>query len=742
MFKKPNRTKNIRRKIETSDDETKPDEEPVVSNTILKSKSDKKKSKNKSLGLSFDHQDQDDVDGEVFQVKKSKASRKLASARKLQLEADTTTLASEDSTTPSTYNDDYLASLRASTPALPPTLRNATNDDGSTLLAEKFPKTMTARLGDMTIPDSNAIHAAKKKRELMRQGVVVVDHEQGFVALDDTSSGSRLVREEDDIGDDGEGDYEKYVGEQITLDKKEAKKQELERLQNAREMILDAQDEADDSGSDDSGELDRWEKDLIKHGGVRTKYEEPVVDPFATPRGYQPAIIPEAAALPTLDDVLKRLDFISSDITLTMQQYESQLSDAKKGMMDLNITGDDLDREIQHGSKRYDYFQSLSNTVNDLGEFLDVKIPELEKLEKDAHDIIAAKQEIVQERRWLEDMDLLLSFAVVPEHLLETDQDTDDMDEFGRSRVSKLSEAARQRRSNERQQRIEANQSLMECDEKEIAFWSDDDLQDGWIEKRDQKLDDIQFNKMDELFDDVSDDFKSLEAVKSFFEAWKTDFYEDYKNAFGSLSLPAAFEFYIRCELVAWNPFSDPIEFDTMKWHSTLSKYGIIDGVEGHEDADVELLNKVVDKVIIKKIKGLLDTMNPASSKETRYAVQVAEQVSYYVDKHERSFQELMMQVEKVIEKPLLRYAQIVESATLMMERQDDSSNNKKQFVWRQLKYLKNLILWRRYIPRDNLLSLGKLIVHRIVAPLLKPGLVPGDSDLENEALTLYARLE
>lgn len=54
----------------------------------------------------------------------------------------------------------------------------------------------------------------------------------------------------------------------------------------------------------------------------------------------------------------------------------------------------------------------------------------------------------------------------------------------------------------------------------------------------------------------MGNEFKTLEAVKSYFEAWKTEFYEDYKNAFGSLSLPVAFEFYIRCELVAWDPFS------------------------------------------------------------------------------------------------------------------------------------------------------------------------------------------
>jgi hypothetical protein len=58
------------------------------------------------------------------------------------------------------------------------------DDDDSALLAEKFPKTMNARLGGVAIPDSNAIHAAKKKRELLRQGVVVVDNEQDFIGIE------------------------------------------------------------------------------------------------------------------------------------------------------------------------------------------------------------------------------------------------------------------------------------------------------------------------------------------------------------------------------------------------------------------------------------------------------------------------------------------------------------------------------------------------------------------------------
>lgn len=138
------------------------------------------------------------------------------------------------------------------------------------------------------------------------------------------------------------------------------------------------------------------------------------------------------------------------------------------------------------------------------------------------------------------------------------------------------------------------------------------------------------------MLEDVGEEFESLEAVKSKFEAWKTRFYDDYNKAFGSLSLPGAFEFFVRCELVSWDPFSESTEFESMRWHTILSQYGITDH---GDDADAELLSKIVEKVLIKKVKSMLDTLNIASTKEMRYAAQVVEQISYYVEKHDRAYQ-------------------------------------------------------------------------------------------------------
>lgn len=126
-----------------------------------------------------------------------------------------------------------LQQLRQSTPSTPKAMVDAglAEDDDASLLASKFPATMGAKFGGgSSIPDSNAIHAAKKKRELMRQGITINDDEfiplgdgvsvfrdlanqvliiirstERMVLVQEPENESRLVREEDEDGDAEDG---------------------------------------------------------------------------------------------------------------------------------------------------------------------------------------------------------------------------------------------------------------------------------------------------------------------------------------------------------------------------------------------------------------------------------------------------------------------------------------------------------------------------------------------------------
>lgn len=84
-------------------------------------------------------------------------------------------------------------------------------------------------------------------------------------------------------------EYEQYVGERLTLNKKAARKLEAERKANAREMIAEAQEDEEDD--DQMEDIERWESNLIRHGAVRPqRQQEQQRDPYAPPPGYRPAL--------------------------------------------------------------------------------------------------------------------------------------------------------------------------------------------------------------------------------------------------------------------------------------------------------------------------------------------------------------------------------------------------------------------------------------------------------------------
>jgi hypothetical protein len=76
-------------------------------------------------------------------------------------------------------------------------------------------------------------------------------------------------------------EFEKYVGEGFTLNKKSAKQQAQQHRESVREMIDDAQD---DEGQED---IERWEEDMMKFGGA--KQDKGKFDPYARPPNYRPA---------------------------------------------------------------------------------------------------------------------------------------------------------------------------------------------------------------------------------------------------------------------------------------------------------------------------------------------------------------------------------------------------------------------------------------------------------------------
>lgn len=224
--------------------------------------------------LSFD----DDVadEGEVFKVKKSKESRRLAKKLEQQRKRkdaidEKTNDGEENFEQKQDDTDEKLAALRAELSQMAgdedEELENDDTDSVGSESVKKEPITnsnIKTVISDTSIPDAATIHAARKRREMARQT------EQDFIPLDDTkryegnfASTGRLVREdENDVSDDE--DEEGAITFSVPT------KRGFPALDRRREveaaLANQELDEKSDNEEEEDEELKLWEDEQIRKG--------------------------------------------------------------------------------------------------------------------------------------------------------------------------------------------------------------------------------------------------------------------------------------------------------------------------------------------------------------------------------------------------------------------------------------------------------------------------------------------
>lgn len=56
------------------------------------------------------------------------------------------------------------------------------------------------------------------------------------------------------------------------------------------------------------------------------------------------------------------------------------------------------------------------------------------------------------------------------------------------------------------------------------------------------------------VFEDVVEDFHSLDCIKSHFEVWRREYADCYRDAYIALCLPKLFNPLVRLQVITWNP--------------------------------------------------------------------------------------------------------------------------------------------------------------------------------------------
>ncbi|KAF4081957.1 hypothetical protein AMELA_G00146230 [Ameiurus melas] len=487
------------------------------------------------------------------------------------------------------------------------------------------------------IPDAAFIHAARKRRQMARE----LGGEAPLVETD--ASSKRLVHEDEQGGSDDE-DEKRIVFSGV--------KQKSQRQKIAEEIGIECSDDEALNTEGHDEEVSRWEQEQIRKGisipqvqtsqpedanmYYQTGYEnQQYAASYSMPYGYTalgsenvkpvkaentvPYPIPSSSLTPITTALVKKrlMDRLSSmrqgrDASVRRyEQIQEELQASDNSILQLEDSS-------QHAAEQYKFLQEMRGYVRDLLECFSEKVPAVLELEAAMHQLLRQRAMRRVQRRQDDIKDesaefsSLSSKAVMAPNLDPFGRDRAAYQELSRQRRVAEREARRARRRQAREQsgsRAEHKEGLSSDDEETSTDATSFNLERDRILKESKKV-----------FEDVIDDFHSLDCIKSRFEVWKNLYFTCYRDAYIGLCLPKLFNPLIRLQLIPWSPLEEDCpNFEYMLWFETLLFYGYEEqSTEHQEDIDSGLLPAIVERVVLPKLAVLAEQVwDPLSHSET-----------------------------------------------------------------------------------------------------------------------------
>ncbi|KAF9432708.1 hypothetical protein BGZ76_010429 [Entomortierella beljakovae] len=753
----PKKNRNIRKKIEVENDENDENDKqnseqqlditPTTgtSGSTAKPKKVKKKVTG-STTLSFGD---DEEAKETFKVKKSSASRKLALNKgndESLLDQPINPITSRATVGNSTsYSKEALDELRRSNLSTTPSSRSY-EPTSESLAEEKFP---SSHGGSTIIPDARAIHLAKKKREQLRLRNDIEEEE--FISLaggdDDTimeEKNTRLIREEDDEMDDGEAELENVLGEKLELGAK-AERHAQQMRRKARRELIDVMDEDEEEDE----ETREWEMQQIRNAGIDKK-DRKTEKPVSV---HKTVAFPTVTAISNIANVRRRMLGGVENLKIQQSQHVKQLDQIRREEAGIILRSAESEEAMAKMSARYTFFQELRSYCRNLAAFFEEKFPELETIEREYRNMLSGRTKLVIERRGLDLRDDLAEFASMIDNESTANGKENsappEIDEFGRSigpdphAAQKRRKADRERRhSHRRQSHLEKNgesQGSVKDTELYDGLSTDDELGTGDDRELGEAVLELEDRRIN-IFNEVGTEFRTIEAVKKHFQAWKTKYPKDYSKAYGGLLLPMVFDFFVRQETCLWNPLRVKLDLSEQSWHQAVSSYAITHPSASHlhsdsesdrdedneEDMDKELMSKVVAKSLCPKITQFLSAggVDLYSAKQTRCLKAILDQLLDYVDKKDNKMDQLLKATLGVVTQTAQAHRdQFIEAQPLTPKHilSAQGKLSKDRYLWRTIGLFRNLMQIRRFVPSvsiDTLVIDG--LLHDCIMRLLE----------------------
>ncbi|KAA1469958.1 GCFC-domain-containing protein [Dentipellis sp. KUC8613] len=732
---------------ETPVEQPKGEEEPSPSSLATKVRNKAKQRAKPKSNLSFGGEE--DGGEEIFQVKKSSLSRKLtlgkhpASPGVLPTNLDQASISPQPSSGP-IYDAAYLSELKASTPsARPPLPKDATDVDVSMDVDDMGVVSLDAfGDGEATIPSESSVLAAKQKRERMR---TTGGTDEDFISLsvtkrEDVYQGphpeSRLMREEDDLGE-GDDEFAEFTSaqERIALGKKSRKAEAGKRRDAMKEMIADAE-EVDE-------ETEEWEQEQLRRGGMSAieQLEKAPVKPV-----YRPAPIPPLTSIPSLDAATARLTTMMTSLTTSHAQHTASMASLSSEHKQLDDRESDMRDMVSTAEEKRSWFAAFREWMESVATFLDEKFPQLEKLEEEHISIIKEKRDMIRQRRHADDEDDLSYFLgslPVPPHT-----EPEELDELGRI-IPRANPAAARR--DRRSSRI-ARRSHRKSTEEE-GFSTDAELPPSDATDYHTALQKLAMRRDDILSDVKAKEFKDPSlGVGKWFGEWRRRFTDSYVGAWGGLGMISAWEFWVRLEIIGWNPLEDPRSLDNFGWYEALYRYSrpsdnLDDGEEPQMGPDGDLVAAMISTCVLPRLSKIVESggLDPNSSRDVRRVVDLAEEIEISVEKNNPKFQNFLKTVVDTFKESFVEsYRLEKQYLDLNQSRFDpEAVPARRRLLTRQRKLLTNILRWRRYTGEQ--FGIGELVtklVENCMMPIAESGWdVGGEESLRKVAAAIPAEL-
>ncbi|KRY86139.1 PAX3- and PAX7-binding protein 1 [Trichinella pseudospiralis] len=516
--------------------------------------------------------------------------------------------------------------------------------------ATEFSKIVSGGL----IPDAKVIHMARKRREAAREELTTTAE---IIPLENTlkyrNDKGRLIREEDE-DDDSEDEKCQFYSRNENENENERLRREVE-ANFAEVEHGDSLDERDD-------ELEIWEMEQIRKGVSIAQYhrERTVTMPENCSQfgraDFVGETLEEYVNMPQpMDLEVKSSELHVEQPPLALQKrnygslfvqfdeqasrrpfvgksnFESIHSKIKEKLEEFKETEQQRMRSLhstrQHREEQqeiyeklsqqkpvlmeqYNFFTALRSYIVDLLDCLDEKVPMIDALNKEAIALMQKRTTFFKHRREIDVQDqhrdclIALGSSLPSANLQESEKLT---------RVAER-EARRTRR------RL-ARERLVVSVGHHDGMSSDDEEPSRCIVDFSHLIE-----KANAIFNDLNEDFKSIETVCERFSNWMNCFPSTYIKCFGNLCLPKLAVPYVQQEMIGWTPTEDGMQpLESFVWFQQLIRFGYKAGAQ-HSQADeldvIYLVPNVVLKVVCPLLTELVNKVwDPTSGKQTRRLV-------------------------------------------------------------------------------------------------------------------------